>query len=165
MSSTVKGDKTADPLDIRLLSPYAVVLIANHFPKAPKQSRGLVHFHDLSAINKTLCINTVFHIYPFGKPLLRRHVRQRRQREKGIHGAFAIYPEAVAVIGWLYLFGGRSGGRQVVAASVLDRIVLVPVVLVPTALAGVFPHLLTSFAILDPVLGLGAWWLLSREER
>ncbi len=72
---------------------------------------------------------------------------------------------AVAVIGWLYLFGGRSGGRQVVAASVLDRIILVPVVLVPTALAGVFPHLLTSFAILDPVLGLGAWWLLSREKR
>jgi len=27
----------------------------------------------------------------------------------------------VAVIGWLYLFGGRSGGRQDVAASVLDR--------------------------------------------
>ncbi len=71
----------------------------------------------------------------------------------------------VAVIGWLYFFGGRSGGRQVVAASVLDRIILVPLVLVPTALAGVFPHLLTMFAILDPVLALGAWWLLSRETR
>lgn len=45
----------------------------------------------------------------------------------------------VAIIGWLYLFGGRSGGRQVVAASVLDRIILVPLVLVPTAMAGVFP--------------------------
>ena len=31
-----------------------------------------------------------------------------------------------AVIGWLYLFGGRSGARQFVAASVLDRVVLVP---------------------------------------
>lgn len=92
MSSTVKGDKTADPLDIRLLSPYAVVLVANHFPKAPKQSRGLAHFHDVSINTKLLCINTVFHIYPFGKRLRRRHARQRRQREPGMYGAFAIYP-------------------------------------------------------------------------
>jgi len=67
---------------------------------------------------------------------------------------------AVAVIGWLYVFGGRSGGRQVVAASVVDRLVLVPAVLVPLALAGVFPHLLLAFAILDPLLGIGAWLLL-----
>ena len=37
---------------------------------------------------------------------------------------------AVMVIGWLYLFGGLSGGRRIVAASVLDRVVLVPLVLV-----------------------------------
>jgi hypothetical protein len=79
-------------------------------------------------------------------------------------GLVRVVGMAVAVIGWLYLFGGRSGGRQVVAASVLDRIILVPVVLVPTALAGVFPHMLAAFAILDPALGLGAWWLLSREK-
>jgi hypothetical protein len=41
------------------------------------------------------------------------------------------------VIGWLYLFGGRSGARQIVAASVIDRLVFVPVVLVPLAMAGV----------------------------
>jgi hypothetical protein len=69
----------------------------------------------------------------------------------------------VAVIGWLYVFGGRSGGRQVVAASVVDRWVLVPAVLVPLALAGVFPHLMITFAILDPLLGIGAWLLLSAE--
>ena len=66
----------------------------------------------------------------------------------------------VAVIGWLYVFGGRSGGRQVVAASVVDRWVLVPAVLVPLAMAGVFPHLMITFAILDPLLGIGAWLLL-----
>jgi hypothetical protein len=71
---------------------------------------------------------------------------------------------ALAVIGWLYFFGGRSGGRQVVAASVLDRLILVPLVLVPTALAGVFPHTMIGFAILDPALALGAWWLLAREK-
>jgi hypothetical protein len=71
----------------------------------------------------------------------------------------------VAIIGWFYFFGGRSGGRQVVAASVLDRIILVPLVLVPTAMAGVFPHLLLTFAILDPLLGLVAWYLLIQERR
>ena len=41
------------------------------------------------------------------------------------------------VIGWLlYYVGGLSGGRRIVAASVLDRVVLVPLVLVPLAIAG-----------------------------
>src|SRR6476659_7338217 len=71
----------------------------------------------------------------------------------------------VMVIGWLYLFGGLSGGRRIVAASVLDRVVLVPLVLVPLAIAGVFPHFLLAFAILDPTLGIGAWLLLSRSDR
>jgi hypothetical protein len=69
----------------------------------------------------------------------------------------------LAVIGWLYLFGGRSGARQIVAASVLDRLVFVPAVLVPVALAGVFPHLLLTLAILDPLLAIGAWALLGRR--
>ena len=67
---------------------------------------------------------------------------------------------AVAVIGWLYLFGGLSG--EIVAASVLDRVVLVPLVLVPLAIAGIFPHLLLAFALLDPAVGIGTWLLLSR---
>ena len=75
---------------------------------------------------------------------------------------FRVLGMAVAVIGWLYLFGGRSGGRQVVAASVLDRWVLVPAVLVPLAIAGVFPHTLLAFALLDVSLAVGAWMLRSR---
>jgi hypothetical protein len=70
----------------------------------------------------------------------------------------------VVVIGWLYVFGGRSGSRQVVAASIVDRLVFVPLVLVPLALTGVFPHLLLSFAILDSSLALGAWVLLRRKR-
>lgn len=69
----------------------------------------------------------------------------------------------VVVIGWLYLFGGRSGARQIVAASVIDRLVFIPAVLVPLAMAGVFPHLLVTFAILDPSLAIGAWLLLGRR--
>ena len=50
-----------------------------------------------------------------------------------------------------------------VAASIVDRLLFVPLVLVPLALTGVFPHLFLSFAILDASLALGAWALLRRE--
>jgi hypothetical protein len=30
-------------------------------------------------------------------------------------------------------------------------------------MAGVFPHLLVTFAIFDPLLAIGAWALLGRE--
>jgi hypothetical protein len=81
----------------------------------------------------------------------------------GHEGAlFRVIGMAVAVIGWLYLFGGRSGARQMVAASVLDRLVFVPAVLVTLALAGIFPHVLLALAVLEPTLALGAWALLAR---
>ena len=76
---------------------------------------------------------------------------------------FRVVGMAVAVIGWLYLFGGRSGARQFGPASVLDRVVLVPVVLVPLVISGIFPHTLGAFAILDPALGIGAWVLHNRK--
>jgi hypothetical protein len=79
-------------------------------------------------------------------------------------GLMRVMGLLVIVIGWLYLFGGRSGARQIVAASVVDRLVFVPVILLPMAVSGVFPHLLTSFAILDPALALGAWALMGRTR-
>ena len=84
----------------------------------------------------------------------------------GNEGAlFRVVGMSLMVIGWLYLFGGLSGGRRIVAASVLDRVVLVPLVLVPLAIAGVFPRTLLAMAALDPTLALGAWLLLSRSDR
>src|SRR3954471_22788282 len=55
-------------------------------------------------------------------------------------GLMRVIGLLVVVIGWLYLFGGRSGARQIVAASVVDRLLFVPAVLLPLAIAGVFPH-------------------------
>jgi hypothetical protein len=78
-------------------------------------------------------------------------------------GLIRVIGLTVAVIGWLYLFGGRSGARQIVAASVVDRLVFVPVVLVPLAIAGVFVHFLVALVILDPTLAIGAWVLLGRK--
>jgi hypothetical protein len=71
----------------------------------------------------------------------------------------------VMFIGWFYVFGGRSGGKQFVASTVVDRIFVVPVVLIPLAIAGVFPVLLGLFAILDPVLGVVAWYLMHKENQ
>lgn len=76
---------------------------------------------------------------------------------------FRVIGLMLVVIGWLYVFGGRSGARQAVASSVVDRLIFVPVVLIPLAIAGVFPHLFIVFAILDPSLAIGAWVLLSRK--
>ena len=77
---------------------------------------------------------------------------------------FRVVGLLLVVVGWLYLFGGRSGGPQAPAASVIDRLVFVPAVLLPLVFAGVFPHLFLALAILDPTLAIGAWILLSRKH-
>jgi len=71
----------------------------------------------------------------------------------------------LVVIGWLYLAGGRTDAQEFSAATVVDRLVFVPVVLVPLVVVGVFPHLLMTLAILDPLLAVGTWVLISRERR
>src|SRR4051812_29503450 len=77
-------------------------------------------------------------------------------------GLIRVVGLTVVVIGWFYLFGGRSGARQVVAASVANRLTFVPGVLVTLAIAGVFPHLLLAFACLDVTLAIGAWVIFGR---
>jgi hypothetical protein len=46
---------------------------------------------------------------------------------------------------------------------VIDRLVLVPGVLLPLAIAGVFPHVLVAFAMLDVTLAIGALILRGRK--
>src|SRR4051812_10006736 len=46
-------------------------------------------------------------------------------------GLIRVIGMAVAVIGWFYVFGGRSGSTQMVAASIINRLMFVPAVLVP----------------------------------
>jgi hypothetical protein len=97
-----------------------------------------------------------------GQGLFRRSFRDAAF--VGHEGAlFRIVGLLLVVVGWLYVFGGRCGARQVVAASVVDRLVFVPIVLIPLAVADVFPHLLVALAILEPSLAIGAWILLARK--
>ena len=77
-------------------------------------------------------------------------------------GLVRVLGMCVVVIGWLYFFGGRSGSRPFVAATVVDRIILVPLVLIPIALSGILPHTLFLFAVVDPALAIVAWYLISR---
>jgi hypothetical protein len=79
-------------------------------------------------------------------------------------GMMRVIGLTLLVIGWLYCFGGRTGARSFTAASVIDRLVFVPLVLVPLAFSGVFPHLLSTFAVLDPLLAIGAWVLLRENS-
>lgn len=78
-------------------------------------------------------------------------------------GLFRALGLTTVIIGWHYCFGGRTGGEQVVAAGVIDRCIYVPLVLLPLAFAGVFPHTLIAFTILDVGLAIGAWTLLHEE--
>src|SRR5262249_29422630 len=55
-------------------------------------------------------------------------------------GLSRVLGMAVAISGYSLVIGGNSGGRQETAASVIDRLTIVPVVLIPSAVAGVFPR-------------------------
>lgn len=79
-------------------------------------------------------------------------------------GLMRVLGLTLVVIGWLYVFGGRTGRRQFAAASVIDRLVFVPLVLLPLAIGGLFPHLLVTFTLLDMSLAVGAWVLLRRNS-
>lgn len=81
-------------------------------------------------------------------------------REEGL---LRLIGMMLIIIGWFYFFGGRTGARQIVAASIIDRLILVPAVLVPLALVGVFPNFMFSLVIVDPLLAVGAWYLLRSE--
>jgi hypothetical protein len=80
--------------------------------------------------------------------------------EAGLVRAMGV---AVMVIGWFYLWGGRTGVQSFATATIFDRTILIPLVLLPLAFAGVFPHMMIAFALLDVVLGLGALVLVHRS--
>jgi hypothetical protein len=82
--------------------------------------------------------------------------------EQGLLRAIGM---AAAVIGWFYVIGGRTRSDSFALATVVDRL-LVPFVLVPLWLLGLGPPgLVFSFAILDPVLAIGAYAIWRGQEK
>ena len=60
------------------------------------------------------------------------------------------------VIGWFYVMGARTRANSFGLATVADRFV-VPFFLLPLGLTGaVDPHIVVPFAIIDPLLAIGA---------
>lgn len=77
-------------------------------------------------------------------------------------GLFRLVGWIMAVVGWFLWIGGRTGTRAFVAAGIVARLG-VPVVAIPLAVSGVFPHMLWVFGLLDPLSGLVAWRLMARS--
>ena len=70
----------------------------------------------------------------------------------------------VAVVGWFYVFGGRTNRDSFGLATVADRL-LVPFFMLPLALTGqVAGALIYPIAVLDPVLGIGAYLIWRRTS-
>ena len=80
-------------------------------------------------------------------------------REAGI---FRLIGWVMAVVGWFLFIGGRTGARAFVAAGIVARLA-VPLVVVPLGMAGVFPHMMYVFGLLDPVSAVVTWRLLARS--
>lgn len=80
----------------------------------------------------------------------------------GEGGLVRVVGFTVMVIGWFYVMGARTRADSFGLATVVDR-ALVPLFLVPLAVTGaVDPHVVVPFAILDPVLAIGAFVIWRR---
>ena len=77
---------------------------------------------------------------------------------------FANVGLSVAIVGWFYVIGGRTNRDSFGLATFADRI-LVPFFALPLVLAGhVDPMLVLPVAILDPILGIGAFLIWKRQS-
>lgn len=71
----------------------------------------------------------------------------------------------IAVVGYFYVFGARTGQDRFGVATILDRL-LVPALILPLVVSGeLAPQLGVPFAVLDPLLGIGAWLVYARSHR
>ncbi len=83
----------------------------------------------------------------------------------GQSGLVRVLGFVMTVIGWFYIMGGRTGATSFGLASVVDR-AIVPFALCGLALSGAVDWgLILGFAILDPVLALGAYLIWRRTRQ
>ncbi len=77
---------------------------------------------------------------------------------------FRVLGMTVAIIGYYLLIGGHSGSRQATAGSVIDRLTIVPLVLLPLVIEGVFPRFFVAIVIVDVALAISTWVILNRAD-
>jgi hypothetical protein len=79
-------------------------------------------------------------------------------------GYMRLLGVAVAIIGWFYVFGARTRADSFALSTVADRMA-VPVLLLPLYFTGQMPPgPIFAFALLDPLLGLGAYLIWRRQR-
>ena len=79
-------------------------------------------------------------------------------------GYMRLVGTAVMVIGWFYIFGGRTRADSFALATVADRIA-VPALLLPLYFTGQVPAgPILAFALVDPILALGAYLIWRRQR-
>jgi hypothetical protein len=79
-------------------------------------------------------------------------------------GLLRALGSVAAIVGWFHVMGGRTRAASFGLATVVDRL-LVPVLFVPLWILGLGPPgLVFPFAILDPVLAIGAHLIWRRES-
>lgn len=79
-------------------------------------------------------------------------------------GYLRLLGVTVAIIGWFYVFGARTRADSFALATVADRIA-VPALLLPLYLTGQVPAgPIFAFALLDPLLALGAYLIWRRQH-
>ena len=79
-------------------------------------------------------------------------------------GYMRLLGVAVAIIGWFYVFGARTRADSFALSTVADRIA-VPALLLPLYFTGQVPAgPVLAFALLDPLLALGAYLIWRRQR-
>lgn len=107
-----------------------------------------------------MLLGATFYAWPGSAQILLR-APSYQAGEAGLVRALGM---TIALIGYFYFFGGRTGQDRFGVATILDRLI-VPVLLVPLVVTGeLSPQLGLPFAVLDPALAIGAWVIFARGQ-
>src|SRR5262249_50713560 len=81
-----------------------------------------------------------------------------------LSGSAQVQGVLLAIVGWFYVMGGRTGATSFALATVVDRL-LVPFALVPLVVWSGAAPIVLGFAVLDPLLALWALMLWRSDQR
>jgi hypothetical protein len=108
-----------------------------------------------------ILLGGVFYGWPGSAQMLLR----AQPFQAGEAGYVRTLGATIVFIGYLYLSGARTGQDRFGAATILGRLLLVPVLLgLLVATGQLWARLGVPFIALDPVLAIGAWIVFARSR-